>query len=88
MSKFTKEFWVDEDTLEVINKDLYDNIILSRKVSTSKLNKITISYEIDREVTIKESDFEKHLQEWGLKITSISVTDYLKQKLFGGGENE
>lgn len=88
MGKARKEFWIDRESLEIIEKELYENIVISRKKSTSKLHKITISYEIDREVTIKESDFEKHLQEWDLNTPSIRVTDYLKEKLFGGGENE
>lgn len=86
MKRVSREFWVSNAFLN------YDKTLTSFTFSRSKTgnfpNKVTVSYEIEREVTIKESDFEKYLQEWDLNTPSIRVTDYLKEKLFGGGENE
>ena len=84
--KVSKEFWVSD---EFLNDDKTINVLgLSRRKTPHFRHLITISYEINREVTIKESDFERYLQEWDLNTPSIRVTDYLKEKLFGGGENE
>lgn len=88
MSKVSKEFWVNNSELEDIDKSIDCCIQLAKNRNMVYRNKITITYEIDREVTIKESDFEKYLQEWDLNTPNIRATDYLKRKLFGGGENE
>lgn len=85
MVEVSKEFWVDRDAFDVINNDSYENIVISRKKSTSKLYKITISYDIEREITIKESQLSDILESSGL---TTLIQDSLKRKLFGGGENE
>lgn len=89
--KISKEFYIDRDTIDVINRDLYENIVISRKESTAKLYKITISYELDREITINESDLEnafKDISISGHSLIDLGVMDKVKKKLFGGSENE
>lgn len=85
MSKITKVFWIDGESLEIIEKDLYENIVINRRKSTSKLHKITIAYEIDREITIKESDLRKALDDLEFSERDFYI---IKQRIFGGGENE
>lgn len=84
--KVSKEFWVDRDTFDVLNRDLYENIVISRKKSTTKLHKITITYEIDREVTIKESDIDRLFSN-NIRYTYRDI-EIMKRVFFGGGENE
>lgn len=88
--KISKEFWIDRDTLDVINNDSYENIVIGIK-STSRLHKITITYEIDREITIKESKFEKILEKLHISNNDLAeraIGRSLRYELFGGGENE
>lgn len=90
MSKVSKEFWVGDDFMQSISSGKTFNPIsmglLKEEPDHKNLNKITISYEIDREVTIKESDFDKFFPpEVGFFNRDLQI---IKQKLFGGGENE
>ena len=60
-------------------------------VINKAVNKITISYEIDRDVTIKESDFEKILEKLHIannELTERAIGRSLRYELFGGGEND
>lgn len=95
MSKVSKEFWVSDNDFKKIVKYKETSVVLRCKDESKfeglvekAVHKITISYEIDREVTVRESDFEKYLQEWDLNTPGIRVTDYLKNRIFGGGEND
>ena len=93
MSNISKEFWVSDEHLDKINSDGEFSLVLRNKDESSFMdsvvnkatNKITISYEIDREVTIKESDFRRAFDD-----LEFSGRDYalIKQRIFGGGENE
>lgn len=85
MSKVSKVYWVSDFDLEDINKNLEGDIELAKKCDIVHRNKITISYEIDREVTIKESDIDRLCDGVAFYIKDISI---IKKKLFGGGENE
>lgn len=86
MAKISKDYYVNSETLNIITKNLYENILIAKEMSTSKIHKITISYEIDREVTIKESDIDRLFPpEAGFFNRDLQI---IKQKLFGGGENE
>jgi len=92
--RVNKEFWVSDEHLDKINSDGEFSLILRNKDESSFMdsvinkatNKITISYEIEREITIKESDLEK-LLEPSIGFTRGDV-NCLKEILFGGGENE
>lgn len=89
--KISKEFWIDGESLEIIDKDLCENIVISRKKSTAKLHKITISYDIYRDITINESALENAFNDIniaGHSLIDLGVLDRVKKKLFGGGENE
>ena len=83
--KVSKEFYISDFDLEDVNKNLEGDISLSRNENKVYKNKITITYEIDREVTIKESDFRRAFDD-----LEFSGRDYalIKQRIFGGGENE
>lgn len=96
MSKISKEFWVSDEFIEQMNKPVCEFPRLARssfEYPIEKLNtgdkhsahKITITYEIDREVTIKESDIDKLCDGVAFSSEDISI---IKKKLFGGGENE
>lgn len=91
--RVSKEFWVSDEHLEKINSDREFSLILRNKDESSFMdsvinkatNKITITYEIDREVTIKESELRKILEsELERDITTSDIIDLI----FGGGENE
>lgn len=102
MSKISKEFWVSDDFINIMNKPVTELPGLTRssfeypieKINTGdrhSAHKITISYEIDREVTIKESDLENAFKDIGISghnLIDLGVMDKVKKKLFGGGENE
>lgn len=73
MSKFSKEFWVSDEFINIMNKSVTELPGLTRssfeypieKINTGdrhSAHKITISYEIDREITIKESELRKMLE--------------------------
>lgn len=91
--KVTKEFWVSDNCLKRMVENNELSVVLRCK-DESKLeglldkavHKITISYEIDREVTIKESDIDKLFSN-NSRYTYRDI-EIIKQKLFGGGENE
>ena len=87
--KVSKEFWVSD---EFLNDDKTINVLgLSRRKTPHFRHLITISYEIDREVTIKESDFEKILEKLHIannELTERAIGRSLRYELFGGGENE
>ena len=95
----SKEFWVSDEHLDKIHNNKEFVVILRNKDESSfhdavinkAVNKITISYEIDREVTIKESDFEKILEKLHIannELTERAIGRSLRYELFGGGENE
>ena len=86
MGKINRDYYVDSETLNIITENLYENIIISRKKSASKIHKITISYEIDREVTIKESDIDRLFSN-NTRFTYKDI-EIMKRVFFGGGENE
>jgi len=91
--KFFKEFWVSNEDLDKIQKygELAvvlrnkDESCFSESVINKAVNKIKISYEFDREITIKESDLDRLCDGVAFSIGDISI---IKKKLFGGGENE
>lgn len=96
MSKVIKEFWVSDYFIKEMNKPATELPGLTRisfecpieKINTGdrhSAHKITISYEIDREVTIKESELDNILKSIGLVDV---VQDCLKNRIFGGSENE
>ena len=86
MGNISKEFWVSDFDLEEVKKGYSEwDTTLSRNENKTYKNKITISYEIDREVTIKESDIDRLCDGVAFSIKDISI---IKEKLFGGGENE
>lgn len=88
MSKVSKEFWVSDDFMQSISSGKTFNPIsmglLKEDPDHKNFNKITVSYEIDREVTIKESDLRK-----AFDVLEFSERDFglIKQRIFGGGEN-
>lgn len=85
MSKVSKEFWVSDDFInDDQDIDLF-NISRFRSANGKYNNKVIVTYEIDREVTIKESDLRKMFDD-----LEFSGRDYalIKQRIFGGGENE
>ena len=87
MGNISKEFWVSDFDLEEVKKGYSEwDTTLSRNENKTYKNKITISYEIEREITIKESDLEK-LLEPSIGFTRGDV-NCLKEILFGGGEND
>ena len=86
MGKISKEFWVNSEVMDIIKRDLYENIIISRIKSTSKIHRITVSYEIDREVTIKESDIDRLFSN-NIRFTYKDI-EIMKRLFFGGGEND
>lgn len=91
MSKVTKEFWVNNSELEDIDKSSYCCIQLAKNRNMVHRNKITITYEIDQEVTIKESEFDKICDELYLgtaKFKNTVLYFKLKEGFFGGGDNE
>lgn len=83
MSKVIKEFWVSDDFIN--DNHAVSNFILSCKATRVYKSKVTVTYEIDREVTVKESDIDKLLDGVAFSSKDISI---IKKKLFGGGENE
>lgn len=98
MGKVSKEFWVSDGFIEQMNKSVCELPGLTRssfEYPIEKLNtgdkhsahKITISYEIDQEVTIKESDLEsafKDISISGHSLIDLGVMDRVKKNLFGG----
>ena len=85
MDKINKS---EEVAIIIRNKD---ESCFSVAVINKAVNKITISYEIDREVTIKESDFEKILEKLHIannELAERAIGRPLRYELFGGGENE
>lgn len=95
--KVSKEFWVEYESFVQFKKILKDGGKAELKISTTPdsgmdyMETLNISYEIDREVTIKESDLENALKDiniYGHSLIELGVMDKVKKKLFGGGENE
>lgn len=88
MVKVRKEFYVDEYDLENMSCFTVSRHPVPIRDRTLK---ITITYEIDREVTIKESEFDKICDELYLGTAKFKNTPLyfkLKEGFFGGGENE
>lgn len=89
MVKVSKEFWVSN---KFINEDQsMDSFNINRTSTDYYKNKVTVTYEIDREITINESDLEnafKDINIAGHSMIELGVMDKVKKKLFGGGENE
>ena len=103
MSKVSKDFWVSDDFIKIMDEStrLVQESVTDwvfnypiQKIYTGddrSKHKITISYEIDREVTIRESDFEKILEKLHIannELTERAIGRSLRYELFGGGENE
>ena len=94
MSKVSKEFWVSDEHLDKINSDGEFSLVLRNKDESSFMdsvinkatNKITITYEIDRVVTIKESDIDRLFSN-NTRFTYKDI-EIMKRLFFGGGENE
>lgn len=88
MGKVIKEFYVDEYDLENMSCFTVSRHPVPMRDRTLK---ITISYEIDREITINESDLENALKDIsisGHSLIELGVMGKVKKKLFGGGEND
>jgi len=90
--KVSKEFWVSNDFIESIKDGEVSQVFItgskiafstSPKKEYIHANKITITYEVDRNVTIKESKARKVLEE---EIVSHATIDNIMQKLFGDKE--
>lgn len=92
MSKISKEFWVEYESFKQFKKVLKDGGKAELKISTTPdsgndyMETLSISYEIDREVTIKESDIDKLFSN-NSRYTYRDI-EIIKKKLFGGGEND
>ena len=92
MSKVIKEFWVEYESFKQFKKVLKDGGKTELKISTTPdsgmdyMETLNISYEIDRKVTIKESDIDRLFPP--VVGFTKSDLDIIKEKLFGGGENE
>lgn len=87
--KVVKEFWVSNAFLN--DDKTLPFFTFSRSKTGNFPNKITISYDIDREVTIMESDLENAFRDIyiaGHSIIDLGVMNKVKQKLFGGGDND
>ena len=90
--KVSKDFWVEYESFKQFKKILKDGGKAELKISTTPdsgmdyMETLNITYEVDRVVTIKESDLEK-LLEPSIGFTRGNV-NCLKEILFGGGENE
>ena len=92
--RVSKEFWVSDEHLDKIHNNKEFAVILRNKDESSfhdavinkAVNKITISYEIDREVTIKESDIDRLFSN-NIRFT-YKDSEIMKRLFFGGGENE
>ena len=84
MSKFSKEFYVDKYDLENMSSFTVSRHPVPMRDRTLK---ITITYDIDREVAVKESDIDNAFNVWG-ETGMDGFKKAFKQKLFGGGENE
>jgi len=83
-----KEFYVDEYDLENMSCFTVSSHPVPMRDRTLK---ITISYDIYRDITINESDLEnafKDINISGHSLIDLGVLDRVKKKLFGGGENE
>lgn len=78
----SKEFYVDEYDLENMSCFTVSRHPVPMRGRTLK---ITISYEIDREVTIKESELKGVLNKY---LISELTVDNIMTAVFGGGENE
>ena len=92
MSKVSKEFWVEYESFKQFKKVLKDGGKAELKISTTPdsgmdyMETLNISYEIDRKVTIKESDFDRLFPpRLGFSELDLQI---IKKKLFGGGEND
>ena len=91
MSKISKEFGVEYESFKQFKKILKDGGKAELKISTTPdsgmdyMETLNITYEVDREVTIRESDIDKLCDGVAFSSEDISI---IKKKLFGGGENE
>ena len=95
--KVSKDFWVEYESFVQFKKILKDGGKAELKISTTPdsgmdyMETLNISYEIDREVTIKESEFEKILERLHISNNDLAeraIGRSLRYELFGGGENE
>ena len=89
----SKEFWVSDNDFKKIVKHKETSVVLRCKDESNfeglvekAIHKITISYEIDREVTIKESDIDRLVSN-NTRFTYKDI-EIMKRLFFGGGENE
>lgn len=76
--KVTKEMFVHEKALSGINEEFY-NIVFSTTKTDTYAKSVTVTYEVDREITIKESEARRILKEELCNTTAEGVM----QKLFG-----
>lgn len=97
--KVSKEFWVSNENLDKIDSGVEFSLMLRNKDESSFMdsvinkatNKITITYDIYRDITINESDLENAFNDIniaGHSLIDLGVLDRVKKRLFGGGENE
>jgi len=77
--KVIKEMFVHEKALSGINNELY-NIVFSTTKTDNFTKPVTVSYEIDQEIKLKESEVRKILKE---EIVSHTTVDNIMQRLFG-----
>lgn len=88
--KVTKELWVTNEHLDKINKNEETAVIIRNKdesnfndsVTSKAINKITITYEVDREITIKESDIDRLLSDRSMGFFEKDV-ELIKKAIFG-----
>ena len=85
--KVEKTFWVSDIELEKLNKKKDISIVLRHRdesnykgIENRAVNKITITYEADQEITLKESEARKVLKE---EIISHGTINNIMRKLFG-----
>jgi len=89
--KVSKDFLVEYESFKQFKKILKDGGKAELKISTTPdsgmdyMETLNITYEVDRVVTIKESDIDRLVDGVAFSIKDISI---IKKKLFGGGENE
>ena len=88
--KVIKEFWVTNEHLDKINKNEETAVIIRNKdesnfndsVTSKAINKITITYEVDREITIKESDIDRLLSDRSMGFFEKDI-ELIKKAIFG-----
>lgn len=79
--KVIKEYWVTDDDLRNIQRGIIiDKLNYCYDKECKYVNKITISYVVDREITIKESELRSLLKR---EVTYGTDVFNVMSKLFG-----